>query len=255
MVKLSDAFSFGRSPLVERKSDIKDALEGKSSSLPQSVNLLAGLKAGGFKFPTFRTKLCYGSQIQVNSSPGKYKQFATSSSVNMLWGGNLASTTEFGSLDQIFDEVFIHSVKIAFRSRNKYSGLYQVTGTAQDLATILAVIYFLPNNAADYADTTSTYISAATAGQHKVVNLAENFVFHAFNPTRFDKAGMIGDQTTAQSTMGWCQFSSVGAKYGGFFGVSTPAQSGAAIGIPSLLENAVFGDYVAYFDISVRSRA
>jgi len=232
--------------------------EKKEEKVPRAVSVkpLLGLMGaargpGGLQV---RIKLALGSFIQTNSGLGKYQAFAYAGNKNLTFY-NIAAAAEFTSLDVLFDEVFIHSVRIVAKPRNKYSGTY-VNGTNPTFASSgLATVYFLPHNSPDYADSSSAYFNAAVAAQHKIVSLAENWTFTARNPTRFSRGADIGDQTTSNSSMGWMQFGSVGTKYGGFIGVMLPLAT-AVSGTASLYPESTFlADYVAYYDLSVRARA
>jgi len=243
---------------IEKKSDEEwTKVESKRPALLKATakDLMALIPAArGPRGLQVRIKLCLGSQMVVNSGLGKYLQFFFNSFLNLSFN-NVASAVEFSTLDVLFDEVFIHSVTIVAKSRNKHNGLYQSAGNATDLASCLATLYFLPHNAVNYTDASGTYASAAIAAQHKLVNLGDDFTWVVRNPTRFDPDADTGDESTAGNTMGWCLFGSVSTKYGGTIGMATPVASGASIGAGVLVEGALFNDYIAYYDLSVRARA
>jgi len=207
-------------------------------------------KPGGLQV---RLRLANSGILSYNSAAVKYKQFLNGG-VQQFFGG-VSSAAEFSSLDVLFDEVFIHSMHYVVKARNKYSGVYPAQGTATDYGAGMAVMYFLPNGAGDYTDNSGLVQNAACSRQHKIVNLGEDWTFTAKNPTKFDPAGPIGDQSSTNSAMGWCLFSLVNSKYGGFCAIGTPVQTGASLQIGTLLESQPVADYMLYYDISVRARA
>ncbi len=175
----------------------------------------------------------------------------------MPWN-QVANASEFSSLDVLFDEFWIKSVTVRYWPRNKYSAQSTATSSASgspgDLNTCAATFYFLPNAATNYTDQSTAWVNASVAAQHKTVNLGENFTFTVRNPEKFSWDGILGDQTTGSSCMSWCQTTNA-TKYGGYFGIATPVQSGASAGIGLLLENGVFGDAIYSFDVAWRARA
>jgi len=240
----------------EKKGYVLVPVESKTVAIHEAEKaflrtvLGAGTKGQGLRL-TLRTNVT--SNIIVNSAAVKYRQFMDGNS-NFAFA-RLAGAAEFASLDVLFDQVFIHSVTFRYKSRNKYSGTLQSSGTAADLSTCIATLYFLGWNSADYADSSSLQANATSAATHKVVNLAENFTWVVPNPTKFSWSTDVMDQTSGLTGMGWCWFNLVSSKYGGFCGCATPVPSGAAIGIGTLLEGSIFGDYTAEFLVSVRQRA
>jgi len=210
-----------------------------------------------FEGGIYRTVITGGAQVTVNGAPGKFKQFLNGSTTSIPWN-SVGSAAEFASLDGLFDEFFVHSVTLRYFPRNKYSAQSTATsgasGSPGDLNTCAAVVYCLTHGATDYADSVTTWTAAAVARYHKFVNLGDYFRFRAKNPEKYDPKGPLGDMTTATSNMSWCQTTGA-AKYGGFFGLATPAASGAAIGIGTLLEAGIFGDLLYEVDVSFRARA
>jgi len=201
-----------------------------------------------------RLKLALGSSITTNSGLGKYQAFFYAGNKNLTFY-NIASAVEFTSLDSLFDEVFIHSLHVVYKPRNKYNGLYLNSTATSDVNSSLATVYFLPHNSPDYTDSSGAFFAAAVAAQHKVVNTGEAWTFTARNPTKFNPTADNGDETTTANSMGWMQFAQVGTKYGGFIGMMLPLPT-AVSGTASLYpESATFGDYVVYYDLSVRARA
>lgn len=236
--------------LIPAEKKVDDALRTVFSPVLRMV-------PKSFKGALYRTVITGGFQVVVNSVAAKYKQFLATTTGQIAWS-NVGGSTEFSSLDGIFDEFFVHSVTLRFLPRNKYSAQSTATsgasGSPGDLNTCAATVYCLTHGASDYADSATTWTAAVVARHHKFVNLGDSFVFRVRNPEKYDPKGPLGDMTTASSTMSWCQ-TTASAKYGGFFGLATPAASGAAIGIGTLLEGGIFGDLLAEWDLSFRARA
>jgi len=246
-----DCVILGKDGNEEQISEEKQPLFGKESV--KALISMMGRGRRGFGLQV-RLMLTGGGVISYNSVAAKYNQFIAGAVTNN-WAA-IASSPEFSSLDVLFDEVFIHSVTMVYKARNKYSGTYPASGTATDVGTCLGCFYFLPNGAGAYADSASAYISAAVAAQHKIVNLGENFTWVMRNPVKFGRNDPVVEQGSASRlAMGWMNFSAVTGNYGGFFGLITPLATGAALGIGTLLEGQAVADFILYYDISVRSRA
>jgi len=233
---------------VALKSQAQDALK----------NLLRDLLAPrpGRRGFMYRGKIALAGQIIANSGLGKYLQFWSASST-LLWS-SVSSAAEFTTLDVLFDEFFIHSVRIHYiphnRGSSNTSASSSSSGSPGDLNTCAAICSCLYHNAAPYGDTSGAFANMSVARTHKLVDLGTRFNFHCPNIERFDPSGPIGDQSTATSTMGWCQISAV-AKYGGTIQISTPVATANAAATNTILAGGVFGDTLVEFDISWRARA
>lgn len=221
-------------------------------------NLLRDLLAprSGRRGLMYRGKIALAGQLIANSGLGKYLQFYSASST-LLWN-SVSSAAEFTTLDVLFDEFFIHSVCIHYIPHNRYSSntsaSTSASGSPGDLNTCAAMCSCLMHNAAAYTDNSSAFANMSVARSHKLVDLGTRFNFRVPNIERFDPDGPIGDQTTATSTMGWCQISA-SAKYGGTFQVSTPVPTAMTAAANTILASGVFGDLLVEFDISWRARA
>jgi len=202
-----------------------------------------------------RFKLVTGSQVMSNSANAKYIQFLYGAGPSFTFS-QISAAGEFSSLDQLFDEFFIHSVKVKYIPRNKFAGQYigAVATTPVNVESCAATIFYLPHNAATFADSSALWYTAQNTFHSKLVDLGSPWTFNMPNPERFDLRGPLGDQTTAQSTMSWCQFSA-SAKYGGFASIVTPLPTAAAASQTAFVVNGTWGDAIYTFDVSVRARS
>jgi len=230
--------------------------EKEESARVLTLPMLKGL--GKTKGMRFETTLAYGTQIAVNSSAGKYEQFISGATA-FQWGSLVAGLAEFSSLDALFDEFFIRSVKLQYIPRNHFSAQSTASSSASgspgDLNTCGATFVWLPHNGALYADSAAAWYNAAVAQHHKIVDMGNRVNWTVKNPTKFSWTLPIGDQSTSLSNMGWCQFSLASAKYGGAYQLITPVASGASVGIGTLLENGIFGDVMFHVHLACRARA
>jgi len=205
----------------------------------------------------YRNKIYQGCQIVVNSAAAKYLQFINGSSTKITWN-QVGSASEFTSLDAIFDEFYIRSVTLRYIPRNHYSAQStassSATGSPGDLNTCAATLVGLPHNGAAYADSSTAWVIMLAAQHKKFVDMGAPWIYKFANPEKFAWDGPLGDMATSNSTMMWCQNSNTSA-YGGLFQLATPAASGAAIGIGTLLENGIFGDLIIEYDVCWRARA
>jgi len=239
--------------LVESK-DAKQE-EVKADSTLRTLLRGLGSKFGLPEFATFR--LNHGQQVVVNSVANRYLQFIGGS--NTYAWTNLVNSAEFATLDALFDEVFIKAVKIRYFPRNMHSAQSAASTTASgspgDLNTCAAAVIFMPHNATAFADNSSSWQNMMSVRQSKLVDLGSHWSFEGKNIERFDWRGPMMDQSTSVGAMGWCEFKTVSTAYGGYFQLATPANTGAASGIGTLLEGGIFGDVMITYDIAVRARA
>jgi len=233
--------------MVETKSEPPAALK----------NLLRDLLAprSGRSGMMYRGRISLNGAIIANSGLGKYLQF-WSASTSLLWNA-VSTAAEFTTLDVLFDEFFIHSVHIRYYPRNVYQGnsaSASSSGSPGDLNTCAAMCSCLMHNASAYTDNSSAFQNMSVARSHKLVHLGQRFSWRIKNIERFDPNGPLGDQTTATSTMSWCQISAA-AKYGGLIQIATPVATAASAAVTTLLASGQFGDFLMTFDISWRARA
>lgn len=233
-------------------------VETKSQEMVALKNLLRDLlmPRGGRRGFMYRGKISLAGQVIANSGLGKYLQFWSASST-LLWN-SISTAAEFTTLDALFDEFFIHSVTVHYIPHNRGSSNTSASGSASgnpgDLNTCGAMCVCLYHNASAYADTSGAFANMSVARTHKLVDLGARWNFRCPNIEKFIPDGPLGDQTTATSTMSWCQISAV-AKYGGFLQISTPVATANTAATNTLLFSGVFGDTLIEFDVSWRARA
>jgi len=233
---------------TERTLRVETKIETKSE-VPLGVRLLGKGAGGLFTRGNFKLAIYYAPT--VNTSAGKYLQFLATTGTVVAFSG-FASAAEFTSLDVLFDEVFVHSMTMIYKPRNKYSAI-STAAAAADTNTVAANIYFMPSGAAQYTDNSNAFVNSAVTTQHKIVNMGENWSVRFYNPTKFAWDGPTNVPNTT-GWMGWILMSSVSG-IAGYSAMATPVASGAAAGFGTLLEGGVFGDMMVYYDVSVRTRA
>jgi len=231
--------------------------EKKERKLSLALLPMGGNKMRGNSNRRTRLKLFHGGIIQVNANPGKYIQ-SLGGAATYGWT-NVSNCGEWTNIDAIYDEFFIRSVKLHYFSRNKYSSNSTSSGNAAgspgDLNTCMATICGLYHNAATFADSSSAFFFMRQAQVSKSANMADDWTISQKNLDKFAWDGPMADQSTATAATGWLQISKAGTITGNFFQLSTPAASGAAIGVGTLLELGVFGDFIAEYDVCLRARA
>jgi len=229
-------------PSLETKGERKDA--------PRELYapLLRAIFPGDIRL---RLKLHYGILIASNSASSKYFLFM-GGAATLTVASVVSSGSEFTSLSNVFDECFVHSVKIQFQPHNVSSNGGFNSGSAFNVNTAAATIFGLQHNSAQYADGSSLWINAC-AGPHRVVNLGKPFTFTWHNIEKFDPHGPMGDQTTGGSTQSWLEMSNVSAKQGGTIGMGSPIVTGTAANNVYGL-NMQFGYAVCSSDVSFRAR-
>lgn len=249
------------SPMGELKEDVRAATyvakrvlngeeEFKERVLYTKELLMA---ASGGKGMRFSLRIVQQQPLNTNSANGKYIQFFAGSPNYSF--ASLANATEFTNLDVLFDEVFIHGIKITCKAMNLnviYGGTGGATGNAQ---SCMGLIYFLPHNTPGYADGSTIIQTAMVTNQHKLIDFGRDWEFHVKNPDRFDWEGDVMDMTTAFSGMGWCSFPQVSTKYGGNVYIVTAIPTAAAATISAFPSSTLIGHLVYEYDISVRARS
>jgi len=244
-------------PIVqsERKGDERVPSIPTSLELPQNKKLLQStLKGLGLGFDRWSGKLFSYSNITYNAVAAKYIQtFASNAKYPWTF---VSAYQEFSQLDSLYDETFIHYIEFHYIPRNSYQTAAYATqdGDFKNAGTCAATIAGLSHNATPYGDALSAWASMAAQTQHKIVDLGKRWTFRHTNIEKFAWDTPLGDQTTVVSTQGWCQNSLVGTNYGGFVQLATALNTGAALGIGTLLESATPGDFHIVAHISMRAR-
>lgn len=252
------------SDLMERRQEkLRELLAGKKkryraafslSSIPKRGIKGAGKGHMGLHISTY---LYSAQRLSVNSAAVKYLQLFSAGS-SLTWATLVNGASEFSTWQGLFDEIFIHFIELEFKANNKNSSnstsSTAAAGSPGDLNTCGATVVFVPFAAAAIADSSTAWILAREEEQHKLVNLADDWTFKAFNPQEFDWNAPLSDQASTTTTMGWLANSLVSTKLGGLFQIATPYSSGAAVGLGTLLENGVFGDLGVKICASYRVR-
>jgi len=220
--------------------------------------LMPMLKGMGLGFDRWTGLLTFNDYVAYNSSPAKYLQFidGINSSTKLTVAGLVNGSNEFGSLDALYDETFVHSVRLQYVPRNHYNTAAYATGDGdfKNVGTCAAVVVALQHNASAYGDAATAWSSMYVQRLSQLVDMSTRWNHEWRNSEKFAWDSPLGDQSTSVSTQGWCQNSLVNTKYGGFFQLATCLASGASLGIGSLLEGAIPGDWISVAHISMRAR-
>jgi len=248
---------YQNSSAADEKADLKSsAATTDKSELALKPNLRGvsitplmgkGKKARGMYF---RTQLHYGGTVASNSSAGKYIQFiggATTFAPNTV-----SSAGEWTSFNSVFEEFFIHSMKIQYQPNNQFLQGY-VNGTSTNVQTSLAVISAYQHDQPTPSDAAQAYYQFMNASQTKVWNTGRPMSFTWRNIEKFDKNGPVGDATTATHTQTWMNMGDV-AKYGGYIIFATVYPTSASPSAGAYGQSVTWGDFVASYDISFRYR-
>jgi len=170
----------------------------------------------------------------------------------------LTSTTEWSSIDALFDEFFIHAMHLTFAPLNSGGGgVYAATGTAFGTPTFAASasetvtscglqLVSLQGSAAGYSSAT-----AMLANPSMVVRMSnKEFKYSWKNTVLFKPHGDTLNLTSVAGWQGWMSITS-GAGYGGAIQFRTVADQvlGDASHAFSL------GNYNVVWDVSFRTRA
>lgn len=226
----------------------------------KAFKLRIGMSLGASEFRI--TLQCHSFSLPtVNSAANKYLQFVSGSSANLTWASLLNGLPELSYLEGLFNEVFVHSVKLDFIPNNSNSSNNTAStttaGAPGNLNTMAAVIAFLPHSQSGaFADSSSGVLaSLADQVQHKFVDMGKKWSFTGKNPEAFDwGAPLTGTSTTSNYPMGWVVLSVGTSTLGGVFNLGTAYASGAAAGIGDLLESGNFGTMLQTVTLSLRSR-
>jgi len=192
-----------------------------------------------------------GSPVTTASTAGSYfPLFTAFSSGNVLWATIIGAFTEFNSLDVLFDEFFVSKIVANFQPTDRYGANDAVAGLSNSRASVS----FLPDNSGPYTNTSTTWIAMRSAIESANKHLADPWSFAMTNPTKMAWDGPIGDQTTAQSSMAWCNFSS-SSTYGGIFQMAFPYATAATGTATTYTESYVLGTMLFQATVHVRARA
>jgi hypothetical protein len=227
-----------------------DFLE-KKTSIPLQVDELLGPKAIARQSGmTWEGNIFASCVVYTNSSTGKYGLYFSG---GQTWGvNNVGNAAEFASLDAVFDEFFVHSMKVSFRPVNAVAGAL-INTTATNLQTFPLTIYGLQHSAGNYGDSSSAHAAAMSALQHKWVTSGEPFKFTWKNVEKFGWKEPLGDQTTASSTQTWCM-NLASSKYGGFIAAYSPFVTGT-VSSTVLGTSVPLGVAIFQYHVAMRARA
>lgn len=197
----------------------------------------------------FKADHPYRTQIGLMSSLNS----SGSGAVNLSIGTtSITSTQEWGSIDALFDEFFIHTMKIIFTPRNvegygsSPAGLAAINTTTTQSSLITScglIMVSLFTNAGTYG-TAAGMVSNPT---HTIKQSTKKWSYTWRNNVKFDPQGASSSASTWQ---GWCPITS-SASYGGL--IQLRAMNDVTVGDGVHLHT--FGDYITMFDVSFRSRA
>jgi len=230
----------------EKKVAVKEELMPKSS-----VRALLGLGRRNRSDMHMTFQLFAGTPVTTASSAGSYfPLFTAFTSGNVLWATLIASVQEFNSLDVLFDEFHISQVRAEFQPNDRYTDELGTTALNNSGATVS----FLPDNSGLYTNTSTAWISMRSAIESKGVRIGDPFKFLMRNPTKLDWNGPIGDQTTAQSNMGWCSFANT-STYGGAMQMAFPYATSASPTSTQYAESIPIGSMIWALTVHVRARA
>jgi hypothetical protein len=237
-------------PLVAQNgSDCKEMVLYSVSK--DSLKGMLGLGRRGRQDMHMTFELFAGSPMTTASSAGSYfPLFTAFSSGNVLWATVIGALQEFNSLDVLFDEFFVSKIVANFKPNNRY-GLSTGFTTMEDTR---ASVSFLPDNSGPYTNTSTTWISMRSAIESADKITSDPWRFVMKNPTKLVWDGPIGDQTTAQSNMGWCSFAN-SSTYGGIMQMAFPYATAASATATTLPESLPFGTMLFCCTVHVRARA
>jgi hypothetical protein len=241
------------------KFDLKENLkddESKACNYRDGIRKLAqllsppsrGVSRRGFYY---RTRTNYGGSIQTNSSAaGKFQvQFAGAPTLaNTL----ISSSSEWTSFNVIFEEFFIHSMKLHYIPNNQFlAGYLDATSTHWNSGMFSLAGY--QHDQPTPTDGLSNFYLFQNAGQHKLANTGLRFVFLWRNVEKFAKDGPAGDATTAANTQSWLNFANV-SNVGGYIVGCLPVATNAAAGPSTVAVNGLLGYFTVEWDVSFRYR-
>jgi len=213
----------------------------------KSIVLARGLVRGIFKPDhPYRTKLGAVSTL-VTSAAGVLNTQASVSSVS--------SAGEWSAIDQLFDEVFIHTLTLHYQPRNDAAGTgsvaagttggsFMVTGApASSVGNAGLVMVALFNGASGY----STCAAMLSNPTKHFAHSGHPFSYAWKNNTKFDPRGVVAQNTAWQ---GWTLISNV-TNYGGSLQVRTFGD----VVLGDTAHALTCGDICFVWDVSFRARA
>lgn len=228
-------------------SDIEDSDSDESPFIQSPVVELRAMR-GLFKADIpYRCRLGIMGSLATNAA-GVLNTSTAAASVS--------STGEWSAIDQLFDEVFIHSFTLRFHPTNVAAGGYGTVaaggyntisagGTGGEIKVVNggAMIVSLFNGASTY----STQAAMLPNPTHKTITVYKPWVYVWRNNTRFDRRGLVAQNTAWQ---GWTLIGNV-TNYGGTTQIRAlnDNQMGDGTNIHT------FGDLQIIYDVSFRARA
>jgi len=197
----------------------------------------------------YRTRLCL-SGVMSTSAAGVLNFLAP------LTG--ISSTNEWGSIDVLFNEVFVHSLTLRFFPHNRLDG-------AQPVETLAATATAVGTNNGQVNVFNSQFVAVSifsNTGAYATASPMSNNPNRRYGPTgkpftyvwrnnnRFDRHGVSLGPLTAIGWQGWIDISDI-SNIGGFIQVRIVNDQG----LGDLAHAVTMGVYVQEFDCSFRVRA
>lgn len=197
----------------------------------------------------YRCNLGYHSTIATSAAGLTNNQWPVSA---------ISSSSEWGSIDVLFNEVFIHSMTFKFYPRNRLDGSFAFTPAGQTAPVIETT----------GASTTTTIWNAglimvsmfAGSGSygnssgmvanpnHKTAHTSKPFKYVWRNNVRFDPRGA---SIPTSQTSDWMLISSVGSNYAGYIQFRTINDVTLGTGASAV----TLGDVETIWDVSFRQRS
>jgi len=171
---------------------------------------------------------------------------------------NVTTTSEWASIDALFDEVFVHSMKFRFfpindlgggvgasLSASTTGGIATVADTTIVNAPIVMVSLFQGSN----YSTASAMNANSTLAIH---SSAKPFTYYWRNNTKFDPRGLSINATTG-TNIGWLGWSSIAGVAFNSGQIQFRMLNDSQVGNGSAA--VIMGYYLTQFDVSFRSRS
>lgn len=232
----------------ELKTERGDYDAAKHLLLEKSLNAALALAKSLFKADTpFRTRVSLVGQVATDSSGGLNFQKAVNS---------LASVQEWGSLDVLFDECFVHSMTMHFMPYNRWFSQLPggscaatavvattaSTAVTSSLGMIIICLFGVPA----YFTSNAGMLNSPS---RRLVHSSSGFKYAWRNHVRFDPHGETLSPPSGYGWTGWTQVSNVGTIGGA---IQMRALNDNPFGSASAVLN--LGSYVMDFDVSFRVR-
>jgi hypothetical protein len=218
----------------------KDQKESKVEAPSEALAMLKGIVFKRDK--PYRCILGVHNNVSTNASGVLNSQFTVLS---------LSTVVEWTTISALFDEVFVHSMRVKYFPVNitgvgpqAATGIPTVTQAAgaQAIQNCGAIICAFFSNAG-----LLTSAAALVANpNHKTVHTAKTWQYTWRNNVRFDPHGIAMDPLTGIAWNGWTFVTAVG-EMGGSIQLR-------AVNDPTLAISAVLGTFQLEFDCSFRSR-